>query len=66
MSKFNQILLGVLLTLFILYQLVALIGKTMIEFGDKDIDEVQGDGVRCYLYRENLSCVPDFIPKPRN
>ena len=63
MGKFNQVLLAILLTLFICYQLVALIGKALIEFGEKDIQQVQGEGVRCYLYRESISCVPE---NPRN
>ncbi|SUE95861.1 Uncharacterised protein [Ectopseudomonas mendocina] len=57
MSKINQVLIGISITLFICYQIVALVGKAYMEFGEQSIDQVEGEGVRCYLYREALSCI---------
>lgn len=40
-----------------------------IQNAENDITVVEEDGVRCYAYRQALSCIPNFFPtsiKPAN
>lgn len=48
-----------------IYMLIAAVGsaaETVKNFGDS-ITQTDGEGVRCYTYRQSISCVPDLFPK---
>ena len=52
------------LSLMVMFSFTAY-GMVYLIYSD-DVTEVGGDGVRCYLYKESISCVPDIILKPKN
>lgn len=52
------------LSLMVMFSVTAY-GTVLLAHND-DVVETQADGVRCYLYKESISCVPDIILKPKN